>query len=151
LPVSAFVLIGTIAPERGVDFAFRAVPVRSGAVLEGWALGFSNMADAFRLVCIDSNGHLFDNEHMTLAVLRLFCRLAPVYSRGPILTKSYVELMREVRTDRAQARRARRLAQDMAVDPQVRAGLTDYADELERRADTVELAAGKLDIGRVGE
>jgi len=59
--------------------------------------------------------------------------------------------MREVRTDRAQARRARRLAQDIAVDPQVRAGLTDYADELERRADTVELAAGKLDIGRVGE
>lgn len=52
--------------------------------------------------------------------------------------------MRQVSSDRAEARRARRLSEDVLSDARARTALTDYADELDRRADELERAARNL-------
>jgi hypothetical protein len=76
-----------------------------------------------------------------------------VFSGGVFLSTSHTELLRQARSDRAQARRARRLSEDLANDPQARTALTDYADELERRAAELERRAEQQRIKgpRAGE
>jgi predicted O-methyltransferase YrrM len=53
-------------------------------------------------------------------------------------------LLRQARSDRAQARRARRLSEGLSNDPRAKTALTEYADELERRADELERKAEQM-------
>jgi hypothetical protein len=64
--------------------------------------------------------------------------------RGLFLSKSLSELLRQARSDRAQAHRARRLSQGLGNDPRAKTALTEYADELDRRADELERMAEQM-------